>query len=437
MGSSAEMLGLQLTKQQSDAVDAVAAWHANAVGCRTFRDDREQVFRLYGYAGTGKSSCALEFARACGGSVIFCAFTGKAAHVMRTKGCAGAQTIHSLIYLPRGKSEQRLEMLRKRLQELIEKGETGARVDDVRQAIAAEERLVNRPSFTLNPESAAADASLIVVDECSMVGETLARDLLSFRRPVLVLGDPAQLPPVRDCGYFTNVRPDMMLTEVHRHALDSPVYRMATAVRKGQPLGFWSDGESGVFDKRALTLHHLVKCDQVLVGKNETRHGQNAKMRRHLGRGQSLYPVTGDKLICLRNERESGFLNGQTWECAADAAVVDQSDVDTRKRTAPRVEMAVRVPGSGDPDDVYPVTAWASIFEGGEAPAGRSRLSASEFGYGYAMTVHKAQGSQWPDVLVCDESGVFSRSGAEAVRQWLYTGITRAARSVRVYRSGE
>ena len=94
------------------------------------------------------------------GEVKFAAFTGKAASVMRGKGCHGASTIHSLIYRAR---------------------ESGEEI----------------PSFDLWDEAPASKAELIIIDECSMVDAELGRDLLSFGVPLLVLGDPAQLPPIR------------------------------------------------------------------------------------------------------------------------------------------------------------------------------------------------------------------------------------------------
>ena len=62
-----------------------------------------------------------------------------------------------------------------------------------------------------------------------MVDEDLGRDLLSFGKPVLVLGDPAQLPPVKGGGFFTEAEPDVMLTEVHRQAADNPIIRAVHA----------------------------------------------------------------------------------------------------------------------------------------------------------------------------------------------------------------
>ena len=97
------------------------------------------------------------------GEVAFGAYTGKAALVLRTKGCTDASTIHSMIYRSRESDE-------------------------------------NGPQFVINRQSPASKADLIIIDECSMVDEELGRDLLSFGQPVLVLGDPAQLPPVKGGG---------------------------------------------------------------------------------------------------------------------------------------------------------------------------------------------------------------------------------------------
>src|SRR5947207_14034319 len=92
------------------------------------------------------------------------------------------------------------------------------------------------PSFDLSDEGPAAKAKLIVIDECSMVDAELGRDLLSFGAPLLVLGDPAQLPPIQGGGFFTNAEPDAMLTEIHRQALNDPIVRLSMDVREGRAL---------------------------------------------------------------------------------------------------------------------------------------------------------------------------------------------------------
>ena len=83
---------MQWSGQQDSALKAVSRWHKNSKG--------PQIFRLFGYAGTGKTTIAKEIAAAVGGGVSFGAFTGKASLVLRKKGCYGASTIHSMIYKP-------------------------------------------------------------------------------------------------------------------------------------------------------------------------------------------------------------------------------------------------------------------------------------------------------------------------------------------------
>ena len=77
-----------------------------------------------------------------------------------------------------------------------------------------------------------------------MVDAELGRDLMSFGVPVLVLGDPAQLPPIQGGGFFTEAEPDMMLTEVHRQAEDNPIIRLSMDIRAGRDLDLGRYGET-------------------------------------------------------------------------------------------------------------------------------------------------------------------------------------------------
>src|SRR5215207_4926675 len=178
---------MEWSPQQEEALRRVAAW---------LKEGTPQLFRLFGYAGTGKTTLARHVAEAVEGEVAFGAFTGKAASVLRQKGCHEASTIHSMIYRTRESDE-------------------------------------GGPLFAINRSGPASQADLIVIDECSMVDAELGRDLLSFGKPVLVLGDPAQLPPVKGGGFFTDAEPDIMLTEVHRQARDNPIIRLSMTIRDG------------------------------------------------------------------------------------------------------------------------------------------------------------------------------------------------------------
>lgn len=367
-------LPTRFAPQQDAALKAIAAWR---------KAGGPQVFRLFGYAGTGKTTLARRIADDVeGGPVVFGAFTGKAASVMRQKGCHDAATIHSLIY---------------RTKETEEGG----------------------PAFTLNRSGPAAKAELIVIDECSMVDSDLGNDLLSFDKPVLVLGDPAQLPPVRGGGFFTESEPDVMLTDVHRQAADDPIVRMAMTVREGGRLSLGEYGESRVVSRRALDPESVLDCDQVLVGMNRTRRLYNNRLRELAGHTDPM-PAVGEKLVCLRNDRTKGLLNGSTWTVQAQRAA--QRPDTIRLDVVPEDDPALR----RRPIDIKVLRA---VIEGSdeEIPA-FLRRETDEFTYGYALTVHKAQGSQWDRVVLFDESYAFREHRA----RWLYTGLTRAAQAITV-----
>jgi exodeoxyribonuclease-5 len=356
--------------QQDAALKAVAAW---------LKRGEPQLFRLFGYAGAGKTTLARQLAEDTDGEVAFAAFTGKAALVLRSKGCKGARTIHSLIYKPRDAE--------------------------------AEE-----PVFVLNEESAVARAALVIIDECSMVDEALGRDLLSFGRPVLVLGDPAQLPPVRGGGFFTDAEPDVMLTEVHRQAADNPIIRMSMTVREGGRLDPGAYGESSVIFRADIDSAAVTASDQLLVGVNRTRRAYNRRMRELFGR-HAEFPEAGDKLVCLRNNAAKGLLNGGVWIVKSTAAMR-------------RKKLAMTVAPDDDPArKPLRIGVAPEFFTGTEdSLTAQARRQSDEFDYGYALTVHKAQGSQWNSVVLFDESFAFR----EHRSRWLYTGITRAAERLTV-----
>jgi exodeoxyribonuclease V len=361
---------------QDAALTAVGRWLAAKPGTGS----TAQVFRLFGYAGTGKTTLARHIAASADGRVMFAAFTGKAALVMRSKGCRGASTIHRLIYKPPDSDAE-------------------------------------TPSFELWNSGPASKAQLIVIDECSMVDEELGRNLLSFGVPVLVLGDPAQLPPVQGGGFFTAAEPDVMLHEVHRQAQDDPIVRLSMDIRAGKPLVPGTYGLTQVVRRDELDPQRVLDADQILVGRNATRRAYNARMRQRRGLEDPL-PVAGDKLVCLRNNRQKGLFNGGLW-------VVAQ-----RKKQKKSDALAMRLtPDEDVGGDEVKVSVRPECFTGGiEEFDWRTRKSYDEFDYGYVLTVHKAQGSQWDDVVLFDESFAFPDSRD----RWLYTGVTRAAKRLTV-----
>lgn len=362
--------------QQEMALKAVDKWFYQ-------ESKKKKVFRVFGYAGSGKTTLAMHFAQNIDGLVLFAAFTGKAALVMRKKGCEGARTIHSLIY------------------------------------IADPDKNTGEVTWKINRESILKDASLLIIDECSMVDEELAKDLLSFGKPILVLGDPAQLPPVAGAGYFTEVKPDVMLTEIHRQAADNPIVYLATQVRNGVVPDYGEYGESRVLQKISST--DALEVDQIIVGRNITRDDMNKKMRRLL-KINDEYPIVGDKIICLKNDRDRAIFNGGMFKVG---------QVLTSKYKTNFLHMRV---DPEDGDDLLPVLVKVhkSFFSDEVSKPDWKMLKGSqEFDFGYAITCHKSQGSQWENVLIYDESWCFR----DTWQRWLYTSITRASERITLVRN--
>ncbi len=362
---------MQWSPQQDDALLAVDRW---------LKKGDTPVFKLFGYAGAGKTTLARHIAENAGSDVAFAAFTGKAAYVMRSKGCADATTIHSLIYRPANEADEEGELV-----------------------------------FTIRRDAPASKADLIIIDECSMVDDELGRDLLSFGKPVLVLGDPAQLPPIKGGGFFTEGDPDFMLTEIHRQAADNPIIRLSMAIREG---GEYDDDDERcrVISKGDLTTEETMAADQVLVGTNRTRRRYNERIRELKGH-RDTEPEAGEKLVCLRNNSKKGLLNGGIWSVTL--------------RKAPRGGKLRYVVAPEEGGRTVNVSIPRAFFtDGPETVPYAQRRNSDEFDYGYALTVHKAQGSQWDNVVLFDESYAFREHRA----RWLYTAVTRAAERLIVVR---
>ena len=372
---------MQFSPEQDDALVAVSNW---------LKQGYPQVFRLFGYAGTGKTTLARHLAEGVDGDVLFAAFTGKAAMVLRSRGAKKASTIHSLIYRPRG-------------EEMVEDEDTG--------------KSNMTPLFTLNRQSPVAEAALIVIDECSMVDEDLGRDLLSFGTPVLVLGDPGQLPPVSGGGFFTEQEPDILLETIHRQARDNPIIDLAQLVREGQELSYGAFGSSQVINRRDVDQSEVLAADQVLVGTNKTRRRYNQRLR-DLKEFQGALPASGDKLVALRNDPAKGLLNGSLWQV-----------VSAPNSSKPFMNLLISSEDDGMEKQSAKIKVLKAAFENPEEEVPwQTKRRYDDFDYGYALTTHKSQGSQWDNVYLFDESWAFR----EHSQRWLYTAITRAAEKITI-----
>jgi exodeoxyribonuclease-5 len=334
---------LDWSPQQLDALDKVETWLGKL---------DQPTFYLSGFAGSGKSTLLRRIAATAGDDVLFAAFTGKAASVMRRKGCADATTIDRLIYHHpfRWRCEQNC-------------GSPPCR----NLCSSARQEWLGRQ---LNPASEVAAADLVIIDEVSMVAEPMARDLLSFEKPVLVVGDPGQLPPIDGAGFFTAREPDALLSEIHRQAEGSPIIHLATIARLGEPLSVGRFGDSEVilgFDG------DLTAFDAVICGRNATRRRINRMIRAQLGFEGPL-PCVGERLLILRNRHEKGLMNGE---------VVTVLDVGPLRRGFVRLVVAAE---GGAP---VQIDAAADLLERDESDA--RGVQGDPVTWGYAITCHKAR----------------------------------------------
>jgi exodeoxyribonuclease-5 len=419
-----------LSDTQSRAIAAIRDWYLT-------RPDDQQVFRLFGYAGTGKTTItalAIEalglepMTPGSGGGVLFAAFTGKAALVMTRNGTP-AQTIHSLTYRVSEATPQEIERVNADLAALrhdLPRTPPAERAFAQTLIARLELRLqdIHQPKFLINEQSILRGADLLVLDEVSMVGAEMAHDLLAFGKPILVLGDPGQLPPIKGEGFFTEAMPDVMLTEVHRQAGDSAILRLATLAREGLPI------PPGAYDAHVWKMSRhdvgpaqMLQGGQVICGTNATRRWLNTAMKHAAGFSADYPSGAGEKIICLKNRHDLGLVNGMFLKLA-----------DVRQDHGDAFAFSATI----ETEDGTSIAGRQNFWRGEYADhaafdpeRGRRewqvRRGLIETSWGYAITGHKSQGSQWENVIVLDEG--FGRTAADRNR-WLYTAITRAERGL-------
>lgn len=351
---------MELTTEQAQAANAV--WE--------FLASDRQTFTLHGVAGTGKTTVATMIAKELDRAKL-CAYTGKAASVLRKKSGMTTSTVHGLFY------------------RYIDKD-----IDPkTKRTILQFEKRIGPGGMT---------GEKVILDECSMIDQKMAKDLLQSGAKIIAVGDPAQLPPFSGASFFN--KPDAVLIEVHRQALESAVLRQAHAVRlTGR---YEADGDDFVVIDKAKA-EHMLAADVILCWRNATRHRLNYKMR-DLLECDLPYPMAGEQVVCLKNAAKFGIFNGCVYQLARNFEPDDRTIallMDGAEFEVPNCRFVERGGSLDDYDDDDFISA---------------------FDYGYALTVHKAQGSEWDNVLLIDENHKHDR------QRWLYTAITRAAKRILV-----
>ncbi len=402
-----ELMGNQLTADQIKADKLIEDW---------FLHSTRQVFVLAGFAGTGKTTLLKHTVTQTlnlipDESAAFVTPTGKAATVLIRSGIP-ATTLHRLIYqsIP---EEQEIEINSKKVK--IEKL-TFKRRENIDKSI-----------------------KLIVLDEASMVSDSVLWDLMEFGVKLLLCGDNAQLPPVE--GFNTYLKsPDYTLRSIVRQQLDNPIIKISELAREDKyiPYGRYGDCVS-VINKRLFTgerrKNYLLKADQIICGLNKTRYALNDELRTLRGLGE--LPESGDKLICTLNNWEQ-YIDGEYRFNLVNGIIGTAYD--------PFYDSSS---GIGfmqfKPDFLDELCPEALPFDTGIFTDGRYRykhgdyfekfnedgeavgaFTLNRFEYGYCISCHKAQGSEFDNAVIFDESYAFK----EDKSRWLYTAITRAKKKL-------
>lgn len=393
---------MPLTMEQSDALGQIKNW---AKG-----DEDDFMFTLHGFAGTGKTFLMQHLINSWGDDIICCAPTGKAASVLKSKlDGHDVSTIHSLLYSPDSPAIEEYKLLKALAKENPDDQELANDLEDMRR------RLTDvKLTFSYSGGTDIAPGQLVVVDEASMVTKGMLDDFRETQAKVLFVGDGGQLPPVGDGGWFINNKPDAILQEVQRQALDNPIIRLSMDIRNRSlnKIDYQYD-ECKIISKLELSHDEWMEADQVITGKNVTRHRLNKWFRSKLGY-EGFLPQKGEKLICLKNMKGKPYINGVQMVCTEDATEeAGRYFIGIEYEDQPYSEVEFY---DYHCTKTYNSRALEEPFE--------MRRRLLELDFAYAITCHKSQGSEWPSVIVADDR--MRIHDKENRARWLYTAVTRA-----------
>lgn len=392
---------LILNEQQTEALRLAYEW---------YKSQRSQVFCLTGKAGTGKTtivSALIDRLNLQHDEVLFMAYIGKAAMVLSLKG-NNAKTIHASIY---------------------DMGPIPKR-DEFGQPIMTKGRPVTRLGFIKKP-CIGKNVKLLVIDEASMVNKDIAEDIMSFGLPMIALGDLNQLPPVFGDPYLLH-KPDVILTQIMRQAEGNPIIRLADMALNGIdiPLGKYGD-KCLVIPAEKVTDELMQRSSVILCAKNATRDDINKYYRKEIMGITNNFPIIGDKVICRKNnwgvtlpKSKLSLINGMI-------GFIEGIDMSTYKKG--KIKIDFRPDFIEDEffkdiqmDPEYPFMSYREKCNQPYNPFDTT----NKFEFGYAITVHLSQGSQFPNVLMYDEK----MGDREFYRKLTYTGITRASEGLVIAR---
>ena len=361
----------------------------------------EKYVTVCGYAGTGKSTLvkfAIEALGVPAEKVGYACYCGKAAEVLRQKGNTHAMTLHKLLYehYPR---------------------EGGG--------------FFRKPRKKL-------PYKIVVVDEISLAPKSMIETLLTHDVFCIFVGDNFQLPQIdKTEAHDYLLHPDIFLSTIMRQAAESEIIQLTMKIRNNEPIPFMRGNEVIVMPKKELNTSHLLWADAIICGMNSTRHAINKQMRELKGFNDVLQ--SGEKILIKRNYWDAPNENGDVLVNGMLGQVYDPFEkifripkrIKSQIREFP-VVCAEFIPEVGESFDIIqfdtnyllneePCLDWKTSYQISQC---LGDVLPRQAVYGYSLTCHAAQGSEWDRVLVIEEKFPYDR--LEHAR-WLYTAATRAA----------
>jgi len=443
---------MELEKEQELAIKDIINW---------YNSNENIPYTLGGPAGSGKSFLVSFLINALNlkeKDIVIGTITGKASLVLHKKGVRNAKTISKLIYDPVTNPSKDLkeatdhrDLLRYSFnQEKENRNTLKLEIEEYDRKIAALVELKETGLKFLKKEiSVLSDAKLAIFDEASMISMSVAKDIMSFGCKCLFIGDPYQLPPIvsneEDHSLLFDKNGNKLplsfqLTKVIRQALDSPIIKIATDIREGRglpPYGIYKgqNGNTDIFirmKKRDLTFDLLGRADQIICGLNNTRNSLNQEIRKKVFGITDPFPKEGEKLICLKNET-CGLVNGMIVYAQEDAySYLKMFDSSYEIRPADEYFFC-NVKEDNDGMLFKNCKMFAPHFRtpGDNVEINKinfyKRRDYFEFDFGYVISCHKAQGSEWPKIVVLDDRWGRTMRDKEC---WQYTAVTRGCNKV-------
>ena len=386
---------LTLSQDQKMALDRMLDWYKN-------KTSKKEFITLGGFAGTGKTTLIAtlrirlkEIKKDL--RVGYASYTGKATRVLKGKLTQQkvieekdtVSTIHSLIYSPI--------------------------VNDKEEIVGWQRK-------------EKIDKDLIIIDEASMVDRSIWHHLLSYKIPIIAVGDHGQLPPIE--GNFNLMQePEIKLTQIHRQAELNPIIGLSIQAREHGLIKFgaYSDTvkkmDMAEYDAQE-TMQELLgnyKPDTlILCGYNATRIKLNNHIRSSLG-FETTNPQAGDRVICLRNNHKKNIANGMLGTT---------SNIKQENENWYYAEIVM-----DDEEDIFKGLISTKQFGANTAfnftEKRKEFMIGDLFDFGYALTVHKAQGSQAKRVVLLEER--FAKMNDDQWKRWLYTAVTRAEEELYIF----